>query len=86
MPFKRCIAFLIITLPFSPIGIALLAGGSGGGNYLRRYAETVRRTDGMTRQMLKANVVARRMQIKLSRFKLAAPEKVVGECTHCGNC
>ena len=81
-----CIAFLIITLPLSPIGIALLAGPSRGRRYLRHYVDTVRRTARMTQQMLKADVVARRMLIKLSRYKSASLERVVGECTHCGNC
>ncbi len=81
-----CIAFLIITLPLSPVGIALLAGPLRGRRYLRHYTDTIRRTARMTQQMLKADVVARRMQLKLSRYKSATAEKVVGECTHCGNC
>jgi hypothetical protein len=77
------ITFLALTLPLSPFVCALLAADM---RYLTRYFNTLGRCARMTRQMAKANVIARRISRELARAPASREEHVVGECTHCGKC
>jgi hypothetical protein len=76
------IGIMAITLPLSPFVCALL--GSDW-RYATRYVQTLSRCARMIRQMVKANVVARRITLELSR-RTTPDEHVVGACTHCGQC
>lgn len=81
-----CLAFLALTLPLSPIGIALLAGNV---RYLQNYRSTIKRHARMIIQMAKANVIARGVVRKLSPkliLQAVANQRIVGDCTHCGQC
>jgi hypothetical protein len=77
------VTFLAVTLPLSPFVCAVLAGDA---RYLWRYFETLRRCAGMIRQMVRADVIARRILIELSPKVTLPDQHVVGECTHCGKC
>jgi hypothetical protein len=77
------LTFLALTLPLSPFVCAILAADV---RYLTRYFDTVGRCARMTRQMAKANVIARRISRELARAPVSPEEHVVGECTHCGKC
>jgi hypothetical protein len=77
------IAALALTLPLAPFACAILAGDLG---YLRRYFTTIARCARMTREMARADVLARRIEIELSPRAAAPADVVTGACTHCGKC
>ncbi len=77
------VAAMALGLPLAPFVCALLAGDV---RYLRRYVETMRRCARMTREMARADVLARRIVLELSPREASVAQQVTGECTHCGRC
>ncbi|MFN7753690.1 MAG: hypothetical protein ACK5TE_15625 [Pseudomonadota bacterium] len=78
------LAVLWLTLPLSPVALAIIAGDS---RYLREWFSTTRQMALSLRSMARASVIARRVG---SYGKRTAREnaawQISGECSHCGNC
>jgi hypothetical protein len=81
---RAVLAPLWLGLPLAPIACWLL---SGQWHFMRHYAASVRQCARMLHAMREADVIAR--NLLRSRWwlgSLGEPQKVEGQCTHCGNC
>jgi len=73
--------FMGLLLPFAPLVASVIARDP---SYLRRYATTAAKATGHLHGQVKSRAFSR--YLLCGRIVPPAQEKVVGQCTHCGNC
>lgn len=86
--FARGVEFVVVfgswlLLPLWPV---LAAAVLRDGDYVRRYRTTVVRLIGHIRAVWNTRAISRMVSRGLVPSAHAAPERVVGNCTHCGKC
>ena len=72
-----------ILLPFVPFAASAVARDW---SYGRRYAATLARSPGHFRAILRDRAISRFLMQRLADARPAPKERIVGACTHCGNC
>jgi hypothetical protein len=73
---------MAVFLPLAPVGSTLL---SGHWRHMHRYGYTVKVCTRMIGALWKSHVVARNLE-RVLRIDQLQPERVEGNCTHCGRC
>ncbi len=86
--FARTVEFVVVfgswlLLPLWPILAAIVLRD---GDYVRRYRITVARLIGHIRAVWGTRAISRMVSRGLMPAARAVPERVVGNCTHCGRC
>jgi len=84
----RAVEFVVVSgswllLPVWPILAAIVLRN---GDYVRRYRITVERLIGHIRAVWGTRAISRMVSRGLMPAARAVPERVVGNCTHCGRC
>jgi hypothetical protein len=84
----RAVEFVLVfgawlLLPLWPI---LFAAGLQDRDYLRRYRITLARMTGHIRAVWHTRAISRMVARRLTPPVRAVPERIVGNCTHCGRC
>jgi hypothetical protein len=72
-----------LLLPFVPFAASAVARDW---SYSRRYAATLGRSPGHLRAILRDRAISRFLVQRLGGAQPATQERIVGACTHCGNC
>ena len=72
---------MTVLLPLAPVACAVIARQ---GQYLRDYLGTIKRAARTIRALRQARVIARNLQLVLTRPALT--HHIEGSCTHCGRC
>lgn len=84
----RVVEFLVVCgawllLPLWPI---LAAATLRDHDYLRRYWTALARARGHVRAVWRARAISRVVARRLTPSARTVPERIVGNCTHCGRC
>jgi hypothetical protein len=84
----RAVEFVVVVassllLPLWPILAAVVLRESG---YVRRYPATLVRMSGHIRAVWNTGAVSRMVARGLTPAERTVPERIVGNCTHCGRC
>ena len=76
-------AIMFVLLPLGPFVASVIARDA---SYVRRYRATFMRIAADARAMLRDRAISRYLLRPRRTAAASAPERIVGACTHCGNC